>query len=58
MSSKELMKLLKSKGWVLDRINGSHHTFKKEGKRYLITVPHPEKEVSKGTLHSILKMID
>lgn len=55
LSSKELMKLLKSKGWVLDRIKGSHHTFVKAGRDEVITVPHPEKDVAKGTLQKILK---
>ncbi len=29
MTGKELLKLLKQNGWQLERINGSHHTFKK-----------------------------
>ncbi|EAQ6012892.1 type II toxin-antitoxin system HicA family toxin, partial [Salmonella enterica] len=27
MKSSELIKLLESKGWTLERINGSHHHF-------------------------------
>ncbi|WLS79112.1 type II toxin-antitoxin system HicA family toxin [Erwinia pyri] len=55
MSSRELMKLLQQNGWVLNRVKGSHHIFIKEGKEHHITVPHPEKNVAKGTLHDILK---
>ncbi|WP_420279545.1 type II toxin-antitoxin system HicA family toxin [Serratia sp. BNK-4] len=57
MSSKELMKLLVSKGWELDRVKGSHHTFVKEGRDDIITVPHPEKDLAKGTLQKILKQL-
>lgn len=55
MSSAELMKLLKKNGWVLDRVNGSHHIFVKEGVDHHITVPHPRKDLAKGTLQDVLK---
>ncbi|MEJ5114008.1 type II toxin-antitoxin system HicA family toxin [Erwinia billingiae] len=55
MSSRELMTLLKKNGWVLDRVKGSHHIFVKEGKENHITLPHPEKDIAKGTLRDILK---
>ncbi|HIE8756129.1 TPA: type II toxin-antitoxin system HicA family toxin [Klebsiella variicola subsp. variicola] len=55
MSSSEVMKLLKENGWVLDRVRGSHHIFVKDGVDHHITVPHPRKDVAKGTLHDILK---
>ena len=32
MTGKELVKLLKKNGWRLDRVNGSHHVMKKDGK--------------------------
>jgi len=57
MSSGELIKKLKKNGWILDRVNGSHHIFEKEGKNYSITVPHPEKDLATGTLQKILKKI-
>jgi len=37
MTAKEIMKILKENGWVLDRITGSHHIFKKDGKT--VSVP-------------------
>lgn len=57
MTSNELMKLLREHGWVLARVKGSHHTFTKVGKPDIITVPHPEKDIAKGTLAKILKQI-
>lgn len=56
MNGKQVIKLLKEKGWQLDRINGSHHIFKKEGIVYLITVPvHGSDDIPTGTLNRILK---
>ncbi|MDY0969753.1 type II toxin-antitoxin system HicA family toxin [Enterobacteriaceae bacterium] len=57
MSSRELMKQLVERGWLLARVKGSHHTFVKEGVPYVITVPHPEKDLAQGTLHTILKLM-
>ncbi|MDV1094985.1 type II toxin-antitoxin system HicA family toxin [Raoultella ornithinolytica] len=57
MSSAELMKLLVKDGWVLKRIKGSHHIFKKDGIPHAITVPHPEKDLADGTLRKILKQM-
>ncbi|MBV8871742.1 MAG: type II toxin-antitoxin system HicA family toxin [Metakosakonia sp.] len=57
MTSRELMKQLQERGWVLDRVKGSHHTFVKAGVAYVITVPHPEKDIAKGTLQKILKQM-
>ncbi|GJL35402.1 YcfA-like protein [Phytobacter ursingii] len=51
------MKQLQERGWVLDRVKGSHHTFVKVGVSYVITVPHPEKDIAKGTLQKILKQM-
>ncbi|ADU68736.1 YcfA family protein [Pantoea sp. At-9b] len=58
MSSRDFMKLLKERGWILDRIKGSHHVFVKDGKDYHISVPHPEKDLATGTLNKLLKLID
>lgn len=57
ISSAELMKLLVKDGWVLKRIKGSHHIFKKDGIPDQITVPHPEKDLANGTLRKILKQM-
>ena len=51
MSSKELIKQLNKLGWI----KGSHHQFKHPNKDYLITVPHPKRDLPKGTAQKILK---
>lgn len=55
MKSEDLIRMLEEDGWVLERIKGSHHTFKKEGRQEILTVPHPKKDLPIGTLNSILK---
>ncbi|MEQ9299057.1 MAG: type II toxin-antitoxin system HicA family toxin [Cyclobacteriaceae bacterium] len=56
-SSKELIKRLLKSGYELHRIKGSHHIYKnKLGKR--VVVPHPKKDLPKGTFYSILKQAD
>jgi predicted RNA binding protein YcfA (HicA-like mRNA interferase family) len=53
-SSKEIIKRLKKAGFILDRVKGSHHIYKHpDGKRAV--VPHPKKDLPKGTFNSILK---
>ncbi|HFC8465964.1 TPA: type II toxin-antitoxin system HicA family toxin [Neisseria lactamica] len=47
MQSRELIALIEADGWKLVRTKGSHHQFKKEGVPWLITVSHPEKQVSR-----------
>jgi predicted RNA binding protein YcfA (HicA-like mRNA interferase family) len=50
------MKQLQERGWVLDRVKGVT-TRSKAGVSYVITVPHPEKDIAKGTLQKILKQM-
>jgi len=38
MTAKEVMKILKTNGWELVRVSGSHHVFDKQGSRP-VTVP-------------------
>lgn len=55
MSSKEIIKMLEKDGWVLRKVNGSHHHFKHPSKIGKITVPHPDKDMDKKTVNRILK---
>ena len=40
MTAKQVMKVLKKNGWKLDRIESSHHIFKKEGHNRSVPVPY------------------
>ena len=55
MNSKQVIKQLKSDGWVLARVRGSHHQFTHPEKPGLVTVKHPDSDIPAGTLHSIYK---
>ena len=54
-SSRHLIRRLMDDGWIPVRISGSHHHFRHPAKPGTVTVPHPEKDLKKGTLKSILK---
>ena len=54
MNGKELLKLLKEKGWELDRISGSHHIMINKNKTLSVPV-HGKKDIPKGTLNKLLK---
>ncbi len=54
MTGKELIKQLKTKGWKLDRISGSHHILIKGDKTLSVPV-HGNKDLPKGLLNALLK---
>ena len=45
MTAKELMDKLKTNGWTLDRINGSHHVFVKTGHRPVAVPFHGNRDI-------------
>lgn len=53
MRSGEIIKALEADGWYEVRQRGSHKQFKHPDKKGLVTVPHPQREVPRGTLRSI-----
>ena len=54
-TSKELIMLLESKGFILKRIHGSHHYYVHPVTGRITVVPLHNKDLAKGTLHAILK---
>ena len=53
MKNKDLIKLLKSNGWTVDRIRGSHHVMVKDNQTEVI--PVHGKDVPAELLNAILK---
>jgi predicted RNA binding protein YcfA (HicA-like mRNA interferase family) len=53
MSSAEVIAKLKRDGWTLARSKGSHHHFRHPTKAGIVTVPHPKKDLPRGTLKGI-----
>ncbi|WP_138144650.1 type II toxin-antitoxin system HicA family toxin [Brucella sp. 10RB9215] len=49
--SKKIVKRLKSEGFELISVRGSHHKFRKGDKT--VIVPHPKKDLPQGTARSI-----
>ncbi|MBI3501388.1 MAG: type II toxin-antitoxin system HicA family toxin [Bacteroidetes bacterium] len=57
VSGKQLCKIVEKKGWLLKRINGSHHIYKKTGVEHLLVIPvHKNQDLNPGLLRSIMKL--
>jgi predicted RNA binding protein YcfA (HicA-like mRNA interferase family) len=52
-NSRDVISRLKEDGWTLDRVQGSHHHFKKAGFPFIVTVPHPRKDLPVGLVKAI-----
>lgn len=55
MTSDKVIELLQSDGWYLVGQRGRHRQYKHPTKSGRVTVPHPKKDLPKGTFNSILK---
>jgi predicted RNA binding protein YcfA (HicA-like mRNA interferase family) len=55
MQSRDLIRLLQSDGWRLQRTRGSHRQYAHPTKPGTVTVPHPKKDLGKGLVQAILK---
>ena len=55
MNGKQLIKLMKKNGWVLDRKSGSHHIMIKERQRAVSIPVHGSKDLPKGLVAAIMK---
>ncbi len=53
MNSREVIRRLESAGWEKVRTRGSHHQFKHANHAFLVTVPHPKRDLPIGTLRDI-----
>ena len=53
VTSADVIRALKRDGWSELRVKGSHHHFKHPTKPGIVTVPHPKKDIPRGTLASI-----
>jgi predicted RNA binding protein YcfA (HicA-like mRNA interferase family) len=57
ISGKKFAKLLERHGWILLRVNGSHHIYGKPGNVQKISVPiHGNKTLKTGLLKHFLKV--
>lgn len=54
-SSREIIEMINAAGWYYIRTVGDHHHFKHPTRPGIVTVPHPKKDLPKGTLKSIAR---
>ncbi len=55
LTSKEIIKILKQNGFVLDRSRGGHQIFIHKDSQKRVVVPMHNKDIPKGTFYTILK---
>lgn len=55
MNSRDIIDRLKREGWILVNVRGSHHNYRHPTSEGRVTVPHPKKDLPKGTVRSIFK---
>lgn len=56
VSGTEAIKAFEKAGFVVVRIEGSHHIMKREGWRFLLSVPvHGHKSLKRGTLRAQIR---
>ena len=55
LTGKQFCKILTKKGWLLIRITGSHHIYRKTGIPIAISVPVHGKDLKIGLLKSLMK---
>ncbi|HON42204.1 MAG TPA: type II toxin-antitoxin system HicA family toxin [Bacillota bacterium] len=55
MKPRELIKLLESDGWYLDRVQGSHYAMRHPNKPVQPVIPYNNKDLKRGTLAKIRK---
>jgi predicted RNA binding protein YcfA (HicA-like mRNA interferase family) len=55
LTPQKLTKLLEKRGFVLDRVKGSHYIYYHPETKRRVVVPYHKKDLPKGTLLEILK---
>jgi len=58
LSPEKLARVLEKRGFILDRVRGSHHAYCHPDLDITVTIPFHKKEVGKGLLIEIMKQSD
>lgn len=59
ISGKRLCKIVEQKGWVLQRLTGSHHIYENLETNQIISIPvHKNKDLKIGTLKALMKIAE
>ncbi|MBN1431875.1 MAG: type II toxin-antitoxin system HicA family toxin [Methanomicrobiaceae archaeon] len=55
LNLEKVIKIIESRGFVLDRVKGSHHIYIHPETRQRVVIPVHKKDLPKGTLMEILR---
>ncbi len=59
ISGKNLCKIVEQRGWVLQRITGSHHIYQNSDSTKILSIPvHRNQDLKIGTLRALMKIAD
>ncbi len=59
VSGKQLCKIIEQKGWILQRVTGSHHIYENPVTNKIISIPvHRNKDLKIGTLKALMKIAE
>jgi predicted RNA binding protein YcfA (HicA-like mRNA interferase family) len=50
-----MIRMIEEDGWYLVAVKGSHHQYKHPARPGRVTIKHPDSDLPKGTINSILK---
>jgi predicted RNA binding protein YcfA (HicA-like mRNA interferase family) len=54
-----MCRMIEARGWVLQRIKGSHHIYSKPGERKIISIPvHGNRDLKPGLANRIARDTD
>ncbi len=57
ISGKRLCKIVERKGWILQRITGSHHIYESPELEQILSIPvHRNQDLKVGTLKALMKI--
>jgi predicted RNA binding protein YcfA (HicA-like mRNA interferase family) len=54
-NNRKIIVRLEREGWIFVKAEGSHHKFRNPETKKIIVVPHPRKDLPKGTARNIAK---
>ena len=57
ISGKQLCRIVEQRGWILQRITGSHHIYENSQGLIVISIPvHRNQDLKIGTLRALMKI--
>ena len=59
ISGKHFCKIVEQRGWILQRVTGSHHIYQNPDFDKILSIPvHKNKDLKVGTLKALMKIAD